>query len=64
MLNGQADYTLNITDRETKQNTKSAEVWFITGDGTTGGKFFETKLDLNSASGILLLIHSNQKTQK
>ncbi|MBK7265653.1 MAG: hypothetical protein IPI12_04820 [Ignavibacteriales bacterium] len=51
VLNGQADYTLNITDRETKQNIKSAEVWFITGDGTTGGKFFETKLDLNSASG-------------
>ncbi|MBK8662946.1 MAG: hypothetical protein IPN18_14575 [Ignavibacteriales bacterium] len=41
VLNGQADYTLNITDRETKQNIKSAEVWFITGDGTTGGKFLK-----------------------
>ncbi|MBK7267703.1 MAG: hypothetical protein IPI12_15540 [Ignavibacteriales bacterium] len=47
VLNGQADYTLNITDRETKQNIKSAEVWFVTGDENKQVEFSQTKLNQN-----------------
>lgn len=47
VLNGQINYTLNIFDRETKQNIDSAEVWFITSDENKQGDFSQTKLNQN-----------------
>lgn len=47
VLNGQINYTLNIIDRETKQNIDSAEVWFITGDENKQVESSQTKLNQN-----------------
>ena len=51
MLHRRDHCKLKIVDLETNQNSGTADVWFITSDNSTGGKFVETRLDQNSANG-------------